>query len=139
MLSLKKFSKKERLPKRMIVDTGHSNLNNALQHTATHCNTLQHTATHCNALQHTATHCNALHILQHTATHCTYCSTLQHTATHCNALHILQHTATHCNTQQHTATHCNTQTERLPKKMIVDTGNTNSNSQLYNSFLYNIA
>ena len=28
-------------------------LEEALQHTATHCNTLQHTATHCNTLQHT--------------------------------------------------------------------------------------
>jgi len=33
-------------------------MQNTLQHTATHCNTLQHTATHCNTLQHTATHCN---------------------------------------------------------------------------------
>jgi len=34
--------------------TGYTN--DALQHTATHCNTLQHTAIYCNILQHTATH-----------------------------------------------------------------------------------
>jgi len=38
----------------------HADIENTLQHTATHCNTLQHTATHCNTLQHTATHCNTL-------------------------------------------------------------------------------
>jgi len=105
--------------------------NNALQHTATHCNgnTLQpahdvthmwcherirgrslqqRAATHCSALQHTATHCNSLQ-LQHTATgarRVSHVAPRTHSrsltaTTHCNTL---QHTATYCNTLQHTAT-----------------------------------
>jgi len=58
--------------------TGYTN--DALQHTATHCNTLQYTATYCNTLQH-------MHIsmcVHDIFIHMMHCNTLQHTATHCN-------------------------------------------------------
>jgi len=84
-------------------------LQNTLQHTASHCNatrcnTLQHTGCSrhlCNTLQHSSTHWNTP---QHTTTHQIRTPPLQHTATHCKTL---QHAATHCNTLQHAATRCN--------------------------------
>ena len=116
-------------------------MNNALQHTATHCNTLQHAATHCNTLQYlhshlmksccvslllcTSTHCNTL---QHTAMHC---NTLQHAAipaihavisrrrVACPSRYLLQHTAAHCNSLQHSTTLCRTLPNTLPQNEIL--------------------